>query len=155
MFFYLGVPPQVWVAGERIRQESLPKSYEAVGTTARIVADDISLYLLLGATAATVSWLVQWAWIAIRRSAISGFRPACAAHGRDRGRQAGIRFSPASLTNSKAFVCVPEGLHLSAISSFYQSWHQHRGIPLHSWAESKPGISARKIEGLTPSEKGL
>jgi DNA polymerase-4 len=48
---------------------------------------------LLGATAATVSWLVQRVWMAIQRSAIGGFRPAC--------RQAGIRFSPASLTNSK------------------------------------------------------
>jgi hypothetical protein len=31
-------------------------------------------YFLLGVTVATVSWLVQWVWITIRRSAIRGFR---------------------------------------------------------------------------------
>jgi hypothetical protein len=35
------VMPQLWFLGKRIRQEYLQKSYEAVGTTARFVADDI------------------------------------------------------------------------------------------------------------------
>jgi hypothetical protein len=43
---------------ERIRQEYLQKSYQAVGTTARIVVDNI--IFLPGAIAAAVSWLLQW-----------------------------------------------------------------------------------------------
>jgi hypothetical protein len=53
-------------------------------------------YFSLGATTATVSWLAQWVWIASDDQ---------------RSEDSAIRFSPASLTNSKKFVCVTsEGL---------------------------------------------
>jgi hypothetical protein len=53
----------LWVLEERIRQEYLQKSYQA---------DNIIFFAK--ATAATVSWLVQWVWVVIRRSTIRGFR---------------------------------------------------------------------------------
>jgi hypothetical protein len=52
-------------------------------------------YFLLGATASTVLWLVQWV----------GSRSD-----NQRSEDSAIKFSPASLTNSKKLVRVTEGL---------------------------------------------
>jgi hypothetical protein len=54
--------------------------------------------------------MAQHAWIVILRSAIRGFRPAYRPRSRPRAGQAGIRFSPASLTNSGKFAYITEGL---------------------------------------------